>query len=168
MEHEFNTLIILAEVTTAFVAFAIIVASLNLTVGRKLSPFQKLLVHFFTESGLLALAVCLLPLVLWMFWQDEVVVARYTMIYQLLSASIYLAWYLRQRRKIDAPISLIPALVMIGYAVLIVVWVLTLSGAFWQPSLAIIAAGCLWALLSGALVFCYFLTSFVDDERESA
>ena len=41
MEHEFNTLVILAEITIAFVAFAAIVASLNVTVGNKLTPVPK-------------------------------------------------------------------------------------------------------------------------------
>ncbi len=65
MEYDFSTLNILAEVTTAFVAFAVIVASIRLTIGGELTPFQKLLVHYFTESGLLNVSCCLLPGVLW-------------------------------------------------------------------------------------------------------
>ena len=76
------------------------------TIGPPLSPFHKLLVHFFTESGMLSVAQCLLPLVLWGFWQDEVVVARYTMIFVLVNMVTYLAWDLRQRMKIDAPTPL--------------------------------------------------------------
>ena len=68
MEHEFNTLTILAEITIAFVTFSAIVASLRVTLGKMLTPFQSLLVHFFTESGMLNVSVALLPLVLWGFW----------------------------------------------------------------------------------------------------
>ena len=168
MEHEFNTLMILAEVTTAFVAFSAIVASLNLTLGKKLTPHQKLLVHFFTESGMFTVSTCLLPLVLWAFWQDEVVVARYTMIYVVVGAGTYLAWYLRQRMKIDAPTPLITVLTGIGYGVVLCVYAGALTGILWQPSLAMIAAGCLWGLCSGALIFSYFLSSFVDSEEASA
>ena len=67
MEQNFSTLTILAEVTTAFVAFSAIVASLRVTLGEKLTEFQKLLIHFFTESGMLAVSIALLPLVLWGF-----------------------------------------------------------------------------------------------------
>ena len=102
------------------------------------------------------------------FRQDEVVVARYTMAYQLFAAGTCLTWYLRQRSKIDVPTPLTSAFVMVGYAVWVVVWVITLSGLLWQPSLAIVAASGLWALCSGALVFCYFLSSFVDSNPEAA
>ena len=37
MEYDFGTLNILAEVTTAFVAFAVIVASIRLTIGQELT-----------------------------------------------------------------------------------------------------------------------------------
>ena len=168
MEHEFNTLIILAEVTTAFVAFSAIVASLNVTVGKKLTPFQKLLVHFFTESGMLSVSCCLLPLVLWSFWQDEVVIARYGITCQLVVAGTYFVWYLRQRVKIDAPTPLPSVLVILGYAVMFCVYAGTVTGILWQPSLGILAAGALWVLCSCALIFAYFLSSFVDNEEANA
>ena len=168
MEHEFNTLIILAEVTTAFVAFSAIVASLNVTVGKKLTPFQKLLVHFFTESGMISVSCCLLPLVLWSFWQDEVVVARYAITFTLVTAVTYFVWYLRQRVKIDAPTALPSVLVILGYAVMFCVYAGTVTGILWQPSLGILAAGALWVLCSCALIFAYFLSSFVDSEEATA
>ncbi len=167
MEHEFNTLIILAEVTTAFVAFAAIVASLNATVGKQLSPYQKLLVHFFTESGMIAVSVALLPLVLWSFRPDDAVVARYTMTYQLVVTGSYLVWYVRQRLRIHAPTPLPSLLVMIGYAAWVPIWLVTLSGAFWSPSLAIISASVLWSLCSGVVIFVYFLSSFVDVDDDT-
>ena len=61
LERELATLTILAEVTIAFVAFSAIVASLRVTLGKKLTKFQNLLVHFFTESGMLAVSAALLP-----------------------------------------------------------------------------------------------------------
>jgi len=83
MEQNLDTLTVLAEVTIAFVAFAAIVATLKRTFGENLSPFQELLIHFFTETGMMGVSVALLPLVLAGFWQDELPVARYTILYTL-------------------------------------------------------------------------------------
>ena len=97
MEANLNTLTILAEVTTAFVAFSAIVASLRVTFGQKLSQFQQLLVHFFTESGMLVISITLLPLVLTGFWQDELIVARITTVYTFVITGTYLVFYIRRR-----------------------------------------------------------------------
>ena len=67
MEYNFSTLIVLAEVPTAFVEFSAIIASIRVTFTEALTKFQNLLVHFFTESGMLGVSVCLLPMVLWQF-----------------------------------------------------------------------------------------------------
>ncbi len=140
MDYDFSTLTILAEVTTAFVAFSAIVASLRVTLGKKLTPFQKLLVHFFTESGMLNVSVALLPLVLRGFWQDELTVARYTTFYTLVASASYLIFYIRRRMQIKAPMSWPSLLVMIGYGIWLPVLAMTLTEIFWQPSLAIVAA----------------------------
>lgn len=168
MERELATLTILAEVTIAFVAFSAIVASLRVTLGKKLTDFQNLLVHFFTESGMLAVSVALLPLVLSGFWQDERIVARYTIVYTLVATATYLSFYIRRRLKIGAPTPLTSLVVMIGYGVWMTVLAVTLSEIFWQPSLAIVAAVCLWALCSSAVVFVSFLGTFVDREGDAS
>ncbi len=166
LERELATLTILAEVTVAFVAFSAIVASLRVTLGKKLTDFQNLLVHFFTESEMLGLSLALLPLVLSGFWQEELIVARYTLLYTIVSTTTYLIYYVRRRLKIGAPTPLPSLVVMIGYGIWIAVLAVTLTEIFWQPSLAIIAAFCLWALCSGAVIFVSFLATFVDREGE--
>ena len=47
MEYNTDTLIALAELTIAFVAFVVIVSSLRITSGEKLTPFEIMLVQFF-------------------------------------------------------------------------------------------------------------------------
>ena len=167
MEHDFSTLTILAEVTIAFVAFSAIVASLRVTLGKKLTPFQNLLVHFFTESGMLSVSVALFPLVLWGFWQDELTVSRYTIFYTLIASAAYLVAYIRRRVKIQAPTPWPSFFVIVGYGIWLPVLAITLTEIFWQPSLAIIAAVCLWALCSGAVIFVSFLATFVDSEKSA-
>ncbi len=164
MDHNIDTLIILAEVTIAFVAFAAIVASLRVTLGEQLSPFQQLLVHFFTEVGLLAVSVMLLPLVLAGFWQDELAIARITVIYAIVASSTYLVHYIRRRIKIKARTPFHSLVVMIGYGVWIPVLAVTAIGSYWPPSLAIVALYGYWALFSCALIFTAFLASFVQAQ----
>lgn len=166
MEREIATLTILAEITIAFVAFSAIVASLRVTIGKKLTKFQHLLVHFFTESGMLAVSITLLPLVLSGFWEEELVIARFTLLYTTVLTTSYLVFYIRRRLRIGAPTPLPSLFVMIGYGVWMIVLAITLTEIIWKPSLAIIAAFCLWALCSGTVIFISFLATFVDAESE--
>ncbi len=161
MEYDFGTLNILAEVTTAFVAFAVIVASIRLTIGQELTPFQKLLVHYFTESGLLAVSICLLPGVLWRVWPDESIVATWATWYTLIAGITYMSFYLRRRMRIKAKTPLPSAFVLLGWFMWFPVLGITLTGIFWQPSLAIITLICFWGLCSSALIFVSFLSSFI-------
>ncbi len=103
METNLDTLTVLAEVTIAFVAFAAIVATLRRTFGEQLSPFQRLLTRWFIETGMLAVSIQLLPLVLAGFWQNEVTVARYSIFYTLIVSLAYLIYYIRRRIIINAP-----------------------------------------------------------------
>lgn len=168
METSVNTLTILAEVTTAFVAFAAIIASLRVTFGEELSPFQRLLIHFFIESGLITVTLELLPLVLAGFWQDEVIVARLSAVYAILACSTYLAFYIRRRIRIRAPTPLPSLFVMMGYGIWLPLLAMTGMGSYWQPSLAIIAAFCFWSLSSSVLIFISFLANFVQAEHSDA
>ena len=106
MEYDFSTLSILAEVTTAFVAFSAIVASIRVTFGEPLTIFQNLLVQFFTVSGMLSVSIALAPMVLWQFWHDELLVARISTWYAFVTSSIYIVYYIRRRRQIKAPTPL--------------------------------------------------------------
>lgn len=164
MESYVDTLTVLAEVTIAFVAFAAIIATLRRTFGEKLSPFERLLIHFFTETGMLAVSVALMPLVLAGFWQDELPVARYTILYTLVVSFAYLISYIRRRIKIKAPTPLPSLVVMVGYGVWLPVLAIAGAGIVLQPSLAIIVAYCYWALFSGVIIFVTFLGTFVHDE----
>ena len=165
METSISTLMILAEVTTAFVAFATIVASLRVTLGQELTPFQRLLVQFFTESGMLTVSAEVLPLILVGFWHDELMIARYSIFYALVSSAIYLVFYVRRRIRISAPTPLPSLFVMIGYAIWAPVLLLAGIGILGEPTLAIVAAFCFWCLFSGVVVFVSFLAAFVHTEQ---
>lgn len=168
MDTNLDTLATLAEVTIAFVAFAAIVATLRRTFGAQLSPFQQLLIRWFIETGMLAVSIQLLPLVLAGFWQNESTIARYSIIYSLVVSFAYLIYYIRRRIMIKAPTPLASLLVMIGTAIWLLVLLSAGVGIFLPPSLAIVMAYSFWVLLSGAIVFVTFLATFVFDEDPSA
>ena len=167
METNLDTLTVLAEVTIAFVAFAAIVATLRRTFGEQLSPFQRLLTRWFIETGMLAVSIQLLPLVLAGFWQNEVTVARYSIFYTLIVSLAYLIYYIRRRIIINAPTPLASLLVMIGSAIWLLVLAMAGAGIVIQPSLAIVVAYSFWLLLSAAIIFVTFLATFVFDEDPS-
>lgn len=164
MDSRLDSLAVLAEVTIAFVAFAAIVATLRRTFGEQLSPFQRLLVRWFTEAGLLTVSIELLPLVLAGFWRNEVTVARLSIFYTLIVCIPYFIYYVRQRLLIKAPTPLPSLLVMIGSALGLVALAMAALGIVLQPSLAIVVAFSFWLLLAAAIVFVTFLATFIFEE----
>ena len=64
MEPNFDSLIVIAEIGIAYVAFSTIVAALQPIRGKPFTHFLVLLVHFYVESGSLNVGLALLPLVL--------------------------------------------------------------------------------------------------------
>lgn len=165
MEYNTDTLIALAELTIAFVAFVVIVSSLRITSGEKLTPFEIMLVQFFTESGLLLFSVTTFPLVLFEFLSDESFIANIACWYTLILLAIYFPFYFLRRSKIDAPRN-IPLLISTGGWLCVVVALgMTVTGAFWEPSLGIIVATVFWGLSSFSLIFLAALSSFVGSNR---
>ncbi len=161
MESSLSTLAVLAEVTIGFVAFSAIISALRVSFGQKLSPFQTLLVQFFTVSGMITVSVLLLPLVLAEFWQDELIVARYAIFYTLSISFPYVIFYIRQRIKIDAPTPFLSLFVMIGYGIMLATLTAVATGIYWQPTLGLIAALGFWGLFSSTVIFVSFLAEFV-------
>ena len=167
MANPLSALIVLAEVLVAFVAFAVIVASIRVTFGQKLTPFQLLLVHFFTESGMLAMSFPLLAIVLYQFWPDELRVATITTWYSFLMILAYLAYYLRRRIKIKAPTPILSLLNIVVWVVWVTILGITLTEKFWLPSLALIAALTFWGLISAAVIFISFLSEFLGGDHSN-
>ena len=163
MNLEIDTLILLIEIIVAFVAFSSIVASIKMTLGKNVTPHQRLLVHFFTESGMLAASICLLPLVLLGFIQDEALVSRITCAYTLVAVFMYLAWYLKRRFRIKAPTPLGSVITIIGWILWLPILGITAAGAIWEPSLAIVVALGYWSITGSTVVFVTFLATFVED-----
>ncbi len=162
MESSLSTLSLLAELTTAFVAFSAIVASLRVTFGARLTPFQILLVQFFTVAGMLTVSVEVLPLILAGFIKEELVVARYSTYYTVVVCGGYLVIYLRQRFSISAPTPIPSIIVMAGYAIWLPLLTVISLGLYSQPSLAIISAVGFWGLFSSVIIFVVFLSEFID------
>ncbi len=161
MAPDFGVLTVMAEIGVAFVAFSTIVAALQPIRGKKFTRFQILLVHFYVETGLLNVALSMLPIVLWQFYEDGPTVWRISIMTILFVTSAYLASYVVRRRRVRAPTPLPSLLVMIGYFFAAIIMALSLMETLWQPSLAIISGYLLWAIVSSAIIFIYFFTSFI-------
>lgn len=166
MEPNLDSLMTIAEVGIGFVAFSTIVAVLQQAFGRALNRFQILLVHFYIEVGLLNVGLALLPLVLFDVYGDAATVWKIEVFAILSITAIYLPAYAVRRRKAKAPAALPSYIVMVGYAIISVLLVMTLIGSFWQPSQGIVTMYLLWAFSSSALIFVYFLGSFLKSEHE--
>jgi len=168
METSLNTLSLFAEILMAFVAFSAIVASLRVSFGAALTDFQKLLVQFFTVSGMLGVSVLILPLVISEFSDNEKTVAQYSIIYTLACTGIYLVVYLRQRFRIGSPTPLLSALVMIGYFTWLPILLLIAIGVVFEATLGVLAAYGFWVLVSSPAIFVLFLYEFIHPgEAES-
>lgn len=161
MRPDFDLLLVIAEIGIAFVAFSTIVAALQPIRGKKFTKYQILLVHFYIESGGLNVMLSLLPIILWHFLHDELLVWKLATLAIMLNSIIYLSSYIMRRRKVRAPTPSASLFVMIGYFIWTILLALTLTETFWQPSLAIIEAHLLWGLGSSGIIFVYYFGSFI-------
>lgn len=165
MNYDFSSLIVISEVNAAFLAFAVIVASIRVTSGEKLDAFQLLLVEFFAWTGMIAITIGLLPTVLWHFWPDEHKVASIVSWYSLAMLMGYLPYYLRRRARTKATFSLMTAFTILGWFIWLLVLLMISLGYVWQPTLGIISAYTLWCLFSSMMIFYSFLASFLGVKR---
>jgi hypothetical protein len=166
MDTDFQTLIVLAEVLVAFVAFSAIVASIRLTVGEELTPFQRLLIHFFIEGGMVAAFIALLPMVLWSFVPDERLVTQISGAISIVVISSYLGWYLKRRSVIDAATPITSVAIVLTWFLWIPVFGAVVVGLLWEPTFAILEATAFLGLISGAVVFGTFLKTFLDPRED--
>ena len=165
MESNIGALPIIVEVGIGFVGFSTIVAVLQQSFGGPFTAFQILLVHFYIETGLLNVSLAILPIALFSFFDSEPLIWRVSIFATLFLTSVYLPIYVRRQRKAHAPNPAISWIVIIGYGVSYILLILTLTEVFWQPSLAVITAYLLWAFCSSAMIFVYFLSSFLKGEK---
>lgn len=167
MEPNLDSLMTIAEVGIGFVAFSTIVAVLQQAFGKALTQFQILLVHFYIEVGLLNVGLALLPLVLFDIYHDPATVWKIEVYAIIFLTGTYLPAYVVRRRKIDAPTPLPSLVVMVGYAIISVLLILSVIGGFWEPSKGIVTMYLLWTFSSSALIFVYFLGTFLKSEERA-
>ncbi len=165
MEPNVGALPIIAEVGIGFVGFSTIVAVLQQSFGRPFTPFQILLVHFYIETGFLNVLLAILPVALFSLFDSEVLVWQVSIFVTLFLTCLYLPIYVRRRRKAHAPNPFISWSVIIGYGFSTILLILTLTEVFWQPSVAVVTTYLLWAFSSSAVIFVYFLSSFLKGEE---
>ena len=168
MQSNLDFLVLYAEITMAFVAFATIVATLRQAFGEYLTRLQNLLFHFFVEVGFLGVIMALVPIALFTTLASELQVWRISTYAILTLTGLYLPFYIRRRIKIEERIPWISLLVMVGYGISIIAMIATATELFWLPSLATTTYFLAWALISNIAIFVYFLGTFIElNETDS-
>jgi len=162
MQSNLDFLVLYAEITMAFIAFATIVATLRQAFGGHLTRLQNLLFHFFVEVGFLHLTMAIVPIALLTILTSEMQVWRLSTYTILILTALYLPFYIRRRKKIKERIPWVSLLVMIGYGISIILMIVTATEWFWSPSLATTTYFLVWGLLSNIAIFVYFLGTFVE------
>ncbi len=162
MQSNLDFLVLYAEITMAFIAFATIVATLRQAFGGHLTRLQNLLFHFFVEVGFLHLIIAIAPIALLTILTSEVQVWRLSTYMILILTGLYLPFYIRRRIKIEERIPWISLLVMVGYGIFIIAMVATATELFWLPSLATTTYFLVWGLISNIAMFIYFLGTFLE------
>ena len=142
-----------------------IVASIKLSLGDAMTPYQRLVIHYFTESCLISISILLLTIVLiqW-FPERSLLVSTISCVYAFIATALYLAWYMKRRIAILAPRPVVSMLVILGYSVMIVLLGITISGVYWEPTIKIVGAIGLWNLMGAGVIFTAFLSSFIDKD----
>ncbi len=165
MQSNLDFLVLYAEITMAFVAFAAIVATLRQAFGGHLTRLQNLLFHFFVEVGFLHLVIAIAPIALLTILTSEVQVWRLSTYTILISTGLYLPFYIRRRIKTEERIPWLSRLVMIGYGISIIAMIATATELYWLPSLATTTYFLVWGLISNIAIFVYFLGTFVALDK---
>jgi len=162
MQMNLDYLVLHAEITMAFVAFATIVATLRQAFGGYLTRLQNLLFRFFVEVGFLGMIMALVPIALSTILTSDLQVWRVSTYSILALTGLYLPFYVRRRKKIEEHIPWISILVMVGYGISIIIMIVTATELFWLPSLATTTYFLAWALISNIAIFVYFLGTFIE------
>ncbi len=87
---------------------------------------------------------------------------RITVIIMLISIAVYLPFHIRRRISLGVSLPLVSLVTIIGYAVLMVLLLLSLFDMWIKPTLGIIAATMIYSLGANTLIFVQFLGSFVE------
>ena len=162
MQSNLDFLVLYAEITMAFIAFATIVATLRQAFGEHLTRLQNLLFHYFVEVGFLHLTMAIVPIALLTILTSEVQVWRLSTYTILILTAFYLPFYIRRRKKLKERIPWVSLVVMIGYGISLIAMILTATELFWLPSLATTTYFLIWGLISNIAIFVYFLGTFVE------
>lgn len=162
-----NTLDTLAQVSMAFVGFATIVITVRISIGGRLTPYQKLLTQFYIEVGFLATGLALLPEGLMeLYGQGNPMVWRLSTYACLLVVATYLPLYIWRRVKIHQPLPVLSIVVMSGHGLAILGLALTATELFWPPSFLPVGAFVFWSLLSCGIIFIGMFDEFMGGVVE--
>lgn len=156
--------IVYSEVCMAWCAFAGIVATLRTATGGNFTPEQWLMFRFFTECSIVLLMISMISIALLQADFGEEVVWRSVSIYTALTITFYMPFHLRRRMRLVATIHPFSRGVAVGYAILLLVMLVSLTEVWWEPSSIQVAVLLLYGLATNSVIFFIFLSSYVEVE----
>lgn len=168
VETNIDALYLYVEVFIAFVAFATIVATIKQAFGNKLTVLQYLLFRFFVEVGFLHIVMTLLSISLFHVLADKNEVWRYSTYSIIGIVCFYFVFYFKRRRAmgLKAALPTSSKIVSLGYVLFILFLMVTVTGLYWQASLATTLAYLLWAIVSNMIIFVQFIGTFLEVDLE--
>ena len=168
VETNIDALYLYVEVFIAFVAFATIVATIKQAFGKKLTVLQYLLFRFFVEVGFLHVVMTLLSISLFEVLADDTEAWRYSTYSIIGIVCFYFVFYFKRRRAmgLKATLPTSSKIVSLGYVLFILFLMVTVTGQYWQASLATTLAYLLWAIVSNMIIFVQFIGTFLEVDLE--
>jgi hypothetical protein len=168
VETNIDALYLYVEVFIAFVAFATIVATIKQAFGKKLTVLQYLLFRFFVEVGFLHVVMTLLSISLFDVLADKNEAWRYSTYSIIGIVCFYFVFYFKRRRAmgLKATLPTSSKIVSLGYVLFMLFLMITVTGLYWQASLATTLAYLLWAIVSNMIIFVQFIGTFLEVDLE--
>jgi len=168
VETNIDALYLYVEVFIAFVAFATIVATIKQAFGKKLTVLQYLLFRFFVEVGFLHVVITLLSISLFDVLAEKNEAWRYSTYSIIGIVCFYFVFYFKRRRAmgLKATLPTSSKIVSLGYVLFMLFLMITVTGLYWQASLATTLAYLLWAIVSNMIIFVQFIGTFLEVDLE--
>ncbi|MFT5576147.1 MAG: hypothetical protein ACI89D_001667, partial [Bermanella sp.] len=155
-----------AQVSISWAAFTGIVATLRQAGGIKFTREQYVMFRFFTEGSLVLLMVAMVAMMILQATTDKELAARLLCIYTTLSLITYVPFHVVRRIKSRISMVLFSKLVVVGYAILTSIFLISLTDYLWQPSFILVQTVLLYGLATNSVIFFIFISSYVQVEGE--
>ena len=144
-----------------------IVATFRQAHGERFNSLQYVMFRFFVECGLVCFTCAFIPFALFSVMSDEYLIWKVSIFVDFFLLIVYMTYHLRRRIRLGVAMPLVSKITVVGYQFIGVIMIAAFFELWLRPSLLIIVLLTSWGLITNALIFVYFLGSFVEQELAS-